>query len=72
MDFRVSFGVAELEQWSDLMNRLDTIDFVADKEEDIVSWGLEKHGQFTTQSLYRQMTFGGVINTRMMNIWKSI
>jgi hypothetical protein len=38
---------------------------------DVVRWTLEKSGKYTTSSLYKAMTFGGVTDTRAMLIWKS-
>lgn len=38
---------------------------------DEVSWALEKSGKYTTRSLYKELTTGGIIDTRMLLIWKS-
>jgi hypothetical protein len=38
---------------------------------DVVRWALEKSGKYTTSSLYKAMTFGGVTDTGAMLIWKS-
>ena len=38
---------------------------------DKVVWKLEKSGKFTTRSVYRFITFGGVIDLRMMEIWRA-
>jgi hypothetical protein len=40
-------------------------------EEDRVVWKLEQSGKYTMRSLYRFITFGGVIDTRMMEIWNT-
>lgn len=36
-----------------------------------VSWALERSGDFTTVSLYRELTFPGVTNRWMMLIWEA-
>ena len=38
---------------------------------DKVVWKLEKSGKFTTRSVYKFITFGGVIDLRMMEIWRA-
>jgi hypothetical protein len=38
-------------------------------EKDTVRWIFEKSGKFTTSSLYRELTFPGVNNRWMNNIW---
>jgi len=38
---------------------------------DKVVWKLEKSGKFTTRSVYRFITFGGVIDLRTMEIWRA-
>lgn len=38
---------------------------------DKVVWKLENSEKFTTRSLYGLITFGGVRDTRMMEIWKA-
>lgn len=45
------------------MSQLDNI--VLTSEPDEVCWGLEKSDKLTTQSLCRQMCFGGVIHSTM-------
>jgi hypothetical protein len=40
-------------------------------ENDVVKWTLEKSGTYTTKSLYRQTSFGGVISRRMREIKES-
>ncbi|OEL14069.1 hypothetical protein BAE44_0024912, partial [Dichanthelium oligosanthes] len=32
---------------------------------------LEKSGKFSTRSLYRLMTFGGVVDMRMVDVWNT-
>lgn len=38
---------------------------------DEVRRALEKSGKYSTRCLYKQLTTGGVIDTRMLLIWKS-
>ena len=38
---------------------------------DVVRWALEKSGKYSTSSLYKAMTYGGVTDTRAMMIWQS-
>lgn len=37
---------------------------------DEVTWSFEKRGKYTTESLYRFMTNGGVSDPLMMSLWK--
>lgn len=37
---------------------------------DVVSWGLEKNGLYTTRSLYRFLTNGGVISQAAKSTWE--
>jgi S-adenosylmethionine:diacylglycerol 3-amino-3-carboxypropyl transferase len=37
---------------------------------DEMKWILESSGRYTTRSLHRQLTFGGVKDTFVMKIWK--
>ena len=39
--------------------------------EDIPIWVLDKSGNYTTRSMYRFLTFGGVVNSRMKKIWSA-
>jgi hypothetical protein len=43
----------------------------ADKGEDSVVWALEKDGQFSTRSMYKFLSFGGVTNRRMQEVWRA-
>lgn len=38
---------------------------------DKMRWKLTKSGVFSAKSLYREMTFGGVRDSRMMEFWKA-
>jgi hypothetical protein len=40
-------------------------------EPDTVIWALEKKGNFTTASLYREITFPRVVNKAIMSIWRA-
>lgn len=69
LSYRRSFGTLEMEEWRDLMVRLDNV--TLSEIEDKVTWKLEKTGRYTTRSMYRYITFAGVIDVRMMELWNS-
>ena len=64
LDYRRNFGEKEMEEWRELMHSLASVDLT--KGADRVVWKLSKSGKFTSRSMYRFITFGGVIDTRMM------
>jgi hypothetical protein len=67
LDFRRNFGEKEMTEWRSMMEKLERITLT--EENDKVIWKLEKSGNFTTKSMHRYITFGGIIDTRMMEIW---
>lgn len=69
LSYRRCFGVSEMEEWRELMAKLGRINLTA--LEDKVIWKLEKSGKFSTRSMYRYITFAGVVDVRMMEIWNS-
>jgi hypothetical protein len=58
-----------MEEWRELMTKLRNVQLI--DEEDRVVWKLEQSGKYTTRSMYRFITFGGVIDTRMIEIWNT-
>ena len=58
-----------MEEWRELMAKLEMVNLT--DLEDKITWKLEKSGKYTTRSMYRYFTFAGVIDIRMMEIWKS-
>ena len=39
--------------------------------QDLVTWGMEKSGVYTTKSMYRWLSHRGVGNKRLRRVWKS-
>ena len=39
--------------------------------QDLVTWGMEKSGVYTTKSMYRWFSHRGVVNKRLRRVWKS-
>jgi len=52
--------MAETQEWNDLLQELEGIQ--PTNNPDRVIWKLEKKGHYTTKSMYRFITFGGVID----------
>jgi hypothetical protein len=69
LTFRRNFGETEQTEWETLRSVLEGVTLSSDK--DTVRWVLEKSGQFTTSSLYREITFPGMYNKWMCNIWSA-
>jgi hypothetical protein len=57
---RRMLGETEMLEWTDLMNCLQN--FTMSNEDDVVTWGLTSSRRFTTGSLYRFLTNGGMEN----------
>jgi hypothetical protein len=53
------WGELEEKLWEVRMNR----------NNDAITWPLEKDAQFSVRSLYKQFSFGGVCSSRWMEIW---
>lgn len=56
------------EEWQQLQLILGDITLTEGR--DRVYWGLEQSGKYTSRSLYKLMTTGGVRDMQMMMIWK--
>lgn len=66
-NYRRRFGVTELGEWTELMEKLEGV-VLTDQSEKVI-WKLEKSGKYTARSLYRLITFGGVRDVKMMEVW---
>lgn len=69
LSFRRSFGRVEVEEWQQLISQRREVQL--QEGPDTVTWGLEKRGNFTTASLYKEITFPGMINRDLMSLWKA-
>lgn len=69
LNYRRNFGDNEMDEWREMMETLVLVELT--EGTDKVIWKLTNSGKFTTRSMYRYITFGGVIDTRMMEIWKA-
>jgi hypothetical protein len=69
LTFRRSFGPAEIEEWQGLFSQINEVQL--QDGPDIVTWALERKGNFTTTSLYKELTFPGEENREIMSIWRA-
>jgi hypothetical protein len=67
LTFKRNFQEIDVMEWEELTTLLSVVALL--EEPDSARWALEKDGNFSTSSLYRELTFPGVINTWMMDIW---
>lgn len=58
----------EVEEWTCLQTKLGGGVVLADGRDEM-SWALEKTGKYTIKSLYNLITFGGVRDVQMLDIW---
>ena len=56
-----------MEEWLELQSRLSGFSMTDGRDE--LVWDLERSGRFTIRSLYYLMTFGGVRDQRMLDVW---
>lgn len=63
-------GQEEREAWTELKLDLNGVQLDINSGDRVV-WSLNKSGVFSVKSLYRFLSFGGVIHTRNQKIWKS-
>jgi hypothetical protein len=61
-------GSTEFADWTELYNRLAVV--VLSDCDDQVTWGLTSLRQFSTNSLYKFMTNGGMKSKMASKIWK--
>ena len=65
--FRRTLYPEEIEEWLELQSRLSGFSMTEGRDE--LVWDLERSGRFTIRSLYYLMTFGGVRDQRMLDVW---
>lgn len=66
---RKVLGTRDLDDWNDLQDKLGEITPTGEK--DTMIWKLNKSGQYTSRSLYREILFGGVRDTNLQNLWEA-
>uniref|UniRef100_A0A0A8ZMQ4 Reverse transcriptase zinc-binding domain-containing protein n=1 Tax=Arundo donax TaxID=35708 RepID=A0A0A8ZMQ4_ARUDO len=69
IEFRRSLNSSEMAIWEELLGKLQNIRL--DESEDIVFWALDKSLTYTTRSLYRFLSFGGIISKETKHLWKA-
>jgi hypothetical protein len=69
LDYRRNIGITELEEWNGLMEKLESVSLT--EQNDRVISKLEVLGKFSTRSIYRVITLGGVKDVRIMEIWSA-
>jgi hypothetical protein len=67
LTFRRPFGGAEDVEWEELIKVVERV--ATSQQPDSVTWILEKSRNFSTSSLYKEITFPGMENKWMLNIW---
>lgn len=50
-----------------MQTRLEEVCLIEGRDE--VKWMLERFGKYTTKSLYKELTFGGIRDEQMMDVW---
>jgi len=66
IQFRRQLNGILRDEWIQLQTMLSEVTLT--EERDVVVWALEKSGKYSTNSLYRLMTFGGIRDIQMMRI----
>lgn len=69
LTFRRNFGELEITEWEQMLLIQSNLVLTTDKDEFI--WALERNKKFITKSMYHALTCRGVIDLRMMDIWKA-
>jgi hypothetical protein len=69
LTFRRGFGEVEDLEWVELIEIVERASI--SQQPDSIIWIFEKSGEFSTASLYKELTFPGVVNNWMLNIWKA-
>lgn len=64
-----NFGAAEEKDWRDLKDLIQGVSLNNEKDETV--WDLENLKHFSVKSLYRHISFGGVVDMRLKKIWAS-
>jgi len=69
IDFRRTFGPAEVEEWDQLLSQLEGVHLSESPDKAI--WRLEAKGVYSSRSMYRFISFGGVLDKRVGKLWRS-
>lgn len=59
VEFKRALSLRDFDRWTELKGELSSI-VLEERSCDMVRWGLEKKGHFSTKSLYRFLSDGGV------------
>lgn len=68
LEFKRQLNGILWEEWRNLVALLDDVSMSDGRDE--VFWALERSHKYSSGSLYKLMTSGGVQHVRMMLIWK--
>lgn len=68
IEFRRQVAGILLEEWENLQILLSEVELTDGRDE--VFWALERTNKYSSRSLYRLMTTGGIVDRHMMLIWK--
>jgi hypothetical protein len=66
--FRRMLGTREFEEWTQLQRLLR--ETAISPVDDVISWGVSANKLFSSSSLYKFLTNGGVSNKLAQKIWK--
>lgn len=69
LTFRRNFGDREMIEWEELLTMVANVSL--SDEPDTVRWALEKSGELNTSSLYDEMTYTGITNNWIVNMWRA-
>lgn len=69
IELRRSLGEGEMLEWEELQNLLSDIQL--NIERDYMIWKLTKTGVYKAKSLYQAISFGGVKDCIMQDLWRS-
>jgi hypothetical protein len=67
VNFWRELDVEQLVLWGSLLEKLQGVSL--NEVGDSIQWALEKDRVFSTKSLYRYLSFGGVRSRRMIEVW---
>jgi hypothetical protein len=66
INFRRKLNEGQWTQWREQEERMPRVSL--SMEEDTIVWALEKGGVYTVKSLYRHLSFGGVVSRRIRDL----
>lgn len=69
VDLRRNIGPYQIEEWTNLHLLLAGV--VLNGDNDVVTWAFVSSGKYTTKSMYRALSFRGVIVVRRQRLWKN-